>query len=85
MFGEELAAEGILKVDVAYEQQVQRLDLFVVNFSGYPLFGRSWLSLLKVDWETIKAVSFTCDQVASGMSTTFCNSTAMCHEWGLDC
>lgn len=57
--GEKIVTHGTIQVPVEYEQQKRVLDLYVVGTAGPPLFGRSWLNLLQLNWKSIKSVSST--------------------------
>ena len=47
--GEEISPLDIVDVDVEYNGQQQKLPLFVVKNGGPALFGRQWLSKIKLD------------------------------------
>ena len=48
---------GVLTVQVSYKEQSRSLDLYVVPRGGPPLFGRSWLKEINLDWPKIKALN----------------------------
>ena len=50
-------------VDVEYEGQTERLPLQIIKGSGPSLFGRNWLSKIRVIWPTIKKISNELDSV----------------------
>ena len=54
--GESINAKGTVKVDVEYGKQKFNLELVVVDVQTPPLFGRSWLKHIKLDWAQIKKV-----------------------------
>ena len=54
--GEPIPVVGQLEVDVGYEGQVAKLPLLVVEGEGPSLFGRDWLSTIRLDWKSINAV-----------------------------
>jgi hypothetical protein len=41
--GEKIIPEGVMHVNVQYNNQSANLDLYVVQKGGPPLFGREWL------------------------------------------
>ena len=51
--------EGELRTTVEYQGQVVDAVCYVVKTSNPPLFGRSWLKLIKLNWSEIKTVHFT--------------------------
>ncbi|XP_060071980.1 uncharacterized protein K02A2.6-like [Ylistrum balloti] len=53
--GEKLIPEGMTDVSVTLNGR-ENLDLFVVKNGGPPLFGRSWLRVIKLDWTMIKSL-----------------------------
>ncbi len=52
-----LVVLGLVHVKVEYNGQIAQLPLVVVQGDGPSLFGRDWLSVIKVDWP---AVHYTC-------------------------
>ena len=48
---------GVLTVQVFYKEQSRSLDLYVVPRGGPPLFGRSWLKEVNLDWPKMKALN----------------------------
>ena len=55
--GEKVKVLGKCKVQVTYEGQVkEKMPLYIVEAKGPALFGRDWLSKIKLDWEKIVAV-----------------------------
>ena len=55
--GERLQVLGQLTVDVKYEDQEAKLPLLIVPGNGPALWGRSWLSTIRLNWATIKFVT----------------------------
>ena len=55
--GKPIAVAGQLKVKVRYKQYMGNHLLYVVKGSGLSLLGRDWLSHIRIDWASIKAVS----------------------------
>ena len=45
-----------MKGKVQYQDQEAQLQLIVVRGSGPSLFGRNWLSAIRLDWRTINSV-----------------------------
>ena len=56
---EEISALCIVDIDVEYNEQQQRLPLFVDKNGGPALFGRQWHSMIKLDWKSIKHLAAT--------------------------
>ncbi|XP_036842776.1 uncharacterized protein K02A2.6-like [Oncorhynchus mykiss] len=52
--GERLSPMRALQVGVRYGGQTQQLQLYVVPGTGPPLFGREWLSKIKLNWCNLK-------------------------------
>ena len=50
--GEEICPLGIVDVDVEYNGQQSKLPVFVVKNGRPALFGRQWLSKIKLDCNT---------------------------------
>ena len=48
---------GQLTVDVKYEDQEAKLPLLIVPGNGPALWGRSWLSTVRLNWATINFVT----------------------------
>ena len=61
--GEPLTVLGKAMVDVEYEGQTERLPLQIIKGSGPSLFGRNWLSKIRLIWPTIKKISNELDSV----------------------
>ena len=61
--GEPLTVLGKAMVDVEYEGQTERLPLQIIKGSGPDLFGRNWLSKIRLIWPTIKKISNELDSV----------------------
>ena len=58
--GGRVAPDGVIRVDVDYEEQrCQDLRLFVVKRGGPPLFGRDWLQTIRLDWKSISSISLS--------------------------
>ena len=55
--GEKLVPLGVFPCTVKLNGQTRKLDLYVVNQGKIPLFGRSWLHELRVDWQEIHAIA----------------------------
>ena len=54
--GERLQAKGECEVTVEYQGQKKTLPLVVVEGRGPNLFGRNWLSEIRLDWKSINKV-----------------------------
>ena len=54
--GESIAVMGQTEVEVFYEEQRVKLPLLVVKGEGPSLFGRDWLTKIRLDWRAINAV-----------------------------
>ena len=51
---ESLKVLGKLIVDVSYENKIyNRLPLYVIKGSGVSLLGRNWMTLMRLNWESI--------------------------------
>ena len=57
--GEAIKVAGILEVEVALGKQRKQLELLVVDDDGPSLFGRDWLTKLKLDWCQLNQVRAT--------------------------
>ncbi|KAK3731884.1 hypothetical protein QZH41_000659 [Actinostola sp. cb2023] len=55
--GERIKPAGKATVQVEYGDQRKELELFVVETTGPPLFGRDWLHQIQLDWRVIKSLS----------------------------
>ena len=51
---EALDVKGTIAVAVCYEGQAAQLELVVVAGDGPSLFGRDWLSVIKLDWQSLR-------------------------------
>ena len=55
--GQHISVRGTIEVNVEYGEQAKNLHLYVVDGSGSTLFGRDWLSQIRLDWATIAKVT----------------------------
>ena len=55
--GEQVIVVGTIAVTVSYDTQVVELPLLVVKGEGPSLFGRNWLSMIKLNWGAINQVT----------------------------
>ncbi len=55
--GEMIHPKGILDVEVEYGKNKYELEMFVIDGTGPPLFGRSWLKKIQLDWPSIRQVT----------------------------
>ena len=55
--GEQVVVVGSVTVTVCYNMQVLELPLLIVKGEGPSLFGRNWLSQIKLDWGAINQVT----------------------------
>lgn len=51
-----MAQLGKLKVKVKYENKKKILDLYVLPRGRVLLFGRDWLQMIQLNWQSIKAM-----------------------------
>ena len=71
---EPLTVLGQLSVQVCYNGYVGTHPLVVVKGNGSNLMGRDWLSVIRLDWASIKAVTFgrpTLDNLVKRYSEVF--------------
>ena len=62
--GEQVVVVGSVTVTVCYNMQVIELPLLIVKGEGPSLFGRNWLSQIKLDWGAINQVTqHVCNKV----------------------
>ena len=61
--GEKIIAEGVMHVNVQYNNQRANLDLYVVRKGGPPLFGREWLHHFQLDRKEIKSLKISQETV----------------------
>lgn len=54
--GEKIIPNGVINVNVQHNGQSAKLDLFVVQKGGPPLFGREWLRHFQLNWKEIKSL-----------------------------
>ena len=66
--GEKLPVLGVIDVVAEYKQQSERLSLHVVEGTGPNLFGRDWLSKIKIDWHELNHLSDTNKQLDNLLS-----------------
>ena len=57
--GERIQPVGVLNVQVKYEEEMQKLNLYVVETKGPSLFGRDWLEKITLDWKAINTLATT--------------------------
>ena len=55
--GTNITVKGSREVLVSYNDQVAKLTLIVVNGAGSSLFGRNWLQVITLDWNSINTVA----------------------------
>ena len=56
--GQKLPVLGQMNVTVEYEDQKAELPLLIVPGDGPALWGRSWLSAIKLNWPSIKSITY---------------------------
>ena len=62
--GEQVVVVGSVTVTVCYNMQFIELPLLIVKGEGPSLFGRNWLSQIKLDWGAINQVTqHVCNKV----------------------
>ncbi len=52
--GEIIKPLGVARVQVTMNNQTEMLDMYITENGQQPLFGRSWLRKLQLDWKAIK-------------------------------
>ena len=57
--GESISIKDQVEVEVKYGEQTVKLPLVVVNGGGPSLFGRDWMTEIKLDWKKICTVTNT--------------------------
>lgn len=57
--GEKIIPKGKINCKVQLEGQSKKLDIQIIESPGPALFGRDWLSVLKLDWGEIKALKLS--------------------------
>ena len=55
--GERISPLGVVDVQLQYKGQKCTAPLYVLDGKGVALFGRDWLSKIKLDWHEIKTVT----------------------------
>ena len=83
--GEKIPAVGKITVPVKYENQEHIFDLIVVEGNLPALFGRDWLSRIRVDWKNVfnVKVEATKNEISIPKSETFpaqCNNVLEEHK-----
>ena len=56
-YTEKITPVGLLRVSIEYQGQQFGGELYVIDRGGSALFGRDWLTHLKLDWPNILAMS----------------------------
>lgn len=71
--GEKIPVVGKITVSVKYENQEHILDLIIVEGNLPALFGRDWLSRIRVDWKNVfkVKVEVTKNEILVPKSETF--------------
>ena len=57
--GEKVVPKGVINCNVKFKDQQKRLNLQVVETPGPALFGRDWLSEIRLDWGEIKTLKLS--------------------------
>ena len=57
---ESLEVLGQIEATVQYKEQIAKVPLIVVKGNGQSLFGRDWLSQIRLDWQKIHSI-LKCD------------------------
>ena len=57
--GEKITVLGKLIVEVKYGKQHKQLPLYVVKGNGPSLLGRNWLTVINLNWKSLKLMSTT--------------------------
>ena len=71
--GEKLPVLGQLQVEVVYKGQKKTLPFQVVTGNGPPLWGRNWLTDIRLDWKAIRHVKQTYEPLIDKYSNVFRN------------
>ena len=53
---EPLDVVGVINIPVSYQTQTAELELIIVAGEGPSLFGRDWLRVLRLDWESLNTI-----------------------------
>lgn len=53
---EKVTPKRVLQVTVQPDRQSVNLPLYVIEGSYSPIFGRSWLKQLRINWNKIKSI-----------------------------
>ena len=69
--GEELKVLGQATVAIKYGEQNCNLPVQIVKGNGPALFGRNWLKDIKLNWGTIKKVTYDLDDVLTRHKEVF--------------
>ena len=69
--GEPLPVLGQMEVNIQYEDQEATLPLLIVPGNGPPLWGRNWLTSIRLHWRDIKTVSLGVEPLLDQYSSLF--------------
>lgn len=70
--GHKVELLGAIDVSVKYGNQEKRLPLVIAKGLRTPLFGRTWLKAIRIDWQSIFAVQATSlDQILNEYQSVF--------------
>ena len=69
--GEPLPVLGQMEVNIQYEDQEATLPLLIVPGNGPPLWGRNWLTSIRLHWRDIKTVSLGVEPLLHQHSSLF--------------
>ncbi|XP_061190068.1 uncharacterized protein K02A2.6-like [Saccostrea echinata] len=62
--GEKLKPLGVVRVDVLYRDQREKLEMYVVSEGKAILFGREWLRKIKLDWNSLNNVTLDINELS---------------------
>jgi len=57
--GEKVPVKGVIEVTVELNMQKRKLPLYIIEGNHPALLGRTWLEMIKLDWQEVHLVSKT--------------------------
>ena len=73
--GESLKVKGMVTVEVQFNQQTASLPIVILEGNGPTLFGRNWLSYIRLNWSDICHIGFGVEEVVSKYQNIFSAQT----------